>query len=103
MTCEEYVIQLLEDSRKELEETRKQLEESKAMAARLLMKFNHLADILDVIKQHITLEIYGKSRVISMENIWENSEAVDFTALYEAFRDMFELGEEDNGEQSEEG
>jgi len=103
MTCEEYVIQLLKDSRKELEETKQQLEESKETAARILLNLHHLADILDVIKQHIKLETYGNSRVISMENIWENCDAVDFTALYEAFRDKFEEEEEENGEQSEEG
>lgn len=101
MTCEEYVIQLLEDSRKELEETRQELKKSKEMEATLLARLNILSDTLEVITKHIILEIYGKSRVISMKNVWENCDAPDFIALYEAFRDKFEEGVEENGEQGE--
>lgn len=101
MNCEEYILRYLDETREKLEETKKKFDAEKERAALLLMRLNQLADILDVIKQHIKLETCCNSRVISMDNVWENYDAVDFTALYEAFRDKFEEEEADNGEQSE--
>ena len=102
MTCEEYILSYLDETREKLEETKKKLDAEKEHAALLLLQFNKLADIVDVIGKHIALKTYSKTRVIEFENLWENSDFADFNALYEAFNDIFEEGKEaDNGEQSE--
>ena len=103
MTCEEYILKYLDETRDKLEETKKKLDAEKEHAALLLQQFNKLADIVDVIAKHIKMEKYGSDRVIKMEYLWDNSpNCADFNALYEAFKDIFEEEKEkDNGEQSE--
>ena len=103
MTCEEYILSYLDETREKLEETKKKLDAEKERTALLLMRLNHMADIIDVIVKHIKMKNYGSDRVIGMEDLWENSSGrADFNVLYEAFKDIFEEGKEaDNGEQSE--
>ena len=103
MNCEEYILKYLDETREKLEETKKKLDAEKEHAALLLLQFNKLADIVDVIGKHIKMKNYGSDRVIGMEDLWENSSGrADFAVLYEAFEDIFEEEKEaDNGEQSE--
>lgn len=102
MTCEEYILRYLDESREKLAETQKKLDAEKEHAVLLLNKFNHLADIIDVIGKHVEMRNCGSHRTIGMENLWDNADRDDFTVLYEAFKDIFEREKEaDNGEQSE--
>lgn len=102
MTCEEYILRYLDETREKLAETQKKLDAEEGRAALLLLQFNKLADIVDVIGKHIEMKNYGSHRTIGMESLWDNADRDDFTVLYEAFKDIFEGGKEkDNGEQSE--
>lgn len=102
MTCEEYILKYLDETRDKLEETKMKLDAEKERTALLLMKLNQLEDIVDVIGKHVEMKNYGSHRTIGMESLWDNSDRDDFTVLYEAFKDIFEEEKEaDNGEQSE--
>lgn len=94
MTCEEYVL-------KELEDTKDQLKKSREEAANHFNDVIVLTDTLCVFWDHIKLAEYGGVRVIQVDNIWENTHQDEFLKLYDFFKSKFAEQEADNGEQSE--
>lgn len=102
MTCEDYILRYLDETREKLAETQKKLDAEKERSALLLMLLNDTWNIVDVIGKHVEMKNYGSHRTIGMGTLWENSDRADFDVLYEAFKNIFEEEKEkDNGEQSE--
>lgn len=93
MTCEEYVLN-------ELEEAKQNLKKSREEAANHFNDVIVLTDTLCVFWDHIKLAEYGGVRVIQVDNIWENTSQDEFLKLYDFFKSKFAEQEADNGEQS---
>lgn len=92
MTCEEYVV-------KELQDTKDKLADLQWRMAEYLKEMDRVGNVLSALAAKMKVETYNSSRVISIDDIWESSQY--FKPVYEYFKNVLEREEEDNGEQSE--
>jgi len=86
MTCEEYVLN-------ELEETKKQLKETKEQYSEQFSQLVACTDALMVFWDRIKLKKYGNSRVIEVESIWDHDQD-EFVKAYDFFKHKLEAKEE---------
>ena len=92
MTCEEYII-------KELDETKDKLANAEWRLAELGKEMAAVGYVLAALVNRMKLKTYGNHRVISIDDIWENEH--DFQAVYDHVKDLLRWEEKNNVEQSE--
>lgn len=92
MNCEEYVL-------KELDETKDELKNIELRLAMYRDEMRAVGYVIDALVKRMELRTYGKSRVISINDIWENEH--DFQTVYNYFKNLLGWEEKESGEQSE--